>query len=565
MLLSLAIKNIALIDSLEIDFSSGLTILSGETGAGKSIIVDSINFALGARADKGLIRYGQDEATVEAEFDCNINVQVKQYLDEMEIDCADGLIISRVMTESGKNTCRINGIKVTLNSLKDITGMLVDIYGQHDASALLVPKTHLSIIDAYGRGDIATPYGDFKAAYNELKVINTALKQYGELKDVNKKMNSLKDKIAEIEAVKLKDGEEDALAARLKIIENAQELTDGINNTCEYLDGDRGACQSIKLALRELQDIEKLDISVSDDLTRLDSAMLEIEDISNSLSRVLAKLDFDEYEREKITDRLDYIRDVCSRYGGSENSTFERLAKIKLDYEYYSNSEFEVIELTKKRAVATANLYNRAVNLSNIRRAFAAKFAKEVLDELSSLGMGKTKFEVNFAGIPTADSFLNVLNSEGIDSVEFLISPNPGQPLKPLAKIISGGEMSRFMLALKKITAELDGVNVMIFDEIDTGISGNIATVVARALSDISRNKQVLAITHLPQLASYADTHYFISKVQTDTTTATSLTKLSGSGVIKELSRLIGGDDNSEHAIAHAKDMQAAANDYKAR
>lgn len=563
MLKVLTIKNIALIDGLEIEFSSGLTILTGETGAGKSIIIDSLNFVLGARADKSLIRYNTDQAVVEAEFDAAIGDNAKIKFAEYDIEYDDGVIISRSLNQDGRSVCRINGIKVSASVLKEIASLLVDIYGQHDTTQLFNPSGHLSVIDSYGKSEIDVYKDEFIKVYGEYKSIIAKLHKYGSLTNVKKRMEEVSEDIDYIEGAKLKIGEESELAERLKVIESSEDIINGIDELEDNLSGEDGAIKLIYNAMRSIRNYIDADAVIGESLTRLESSYYEIKDIVDVLIRDKIKFDYNEHEANKINDRLNTIRATVKAYGGDESTAINKLIDYKNEYDFLANSEFDVIQLNKQKAELHKILYIAACKLSEIRRKSAFKFEQGVLSELAELNMSRTKFKAEFSSLPSEKEYMSVINNSGIDSMEFLISPNPGQPLKPLSKIISGGEMSRFMLAIKKLTADIDGVNVMIFDEVDSGISGDVALVVAKKLSDLSHNKQVLAITHLPQLASFADRHYYVDKVSDDESTKSSIKLLDNDGMIRELGRLIGGAQNSALSIEHAREIKNSADKYK--
>ena len=564
MLRTLTINNIALISFAEIDFARGLNILTGETGAGKSIIIDSLNFVLGERADKTLIRNGENEAVVEAEFD-EINLITRKILQEYEIEFEDGLILSRKMTEDGKNVCRINGIKVTVSALKNIASSLVDIYGQHENSVLLNSDNHIDILDNFIGEKIAFAKQEYLDAYKNFKQIKSKLNEYSKMTDVDIKIEILNKQLEEINEVNICIGEEEELQKKCEMYENAEDILRTSDNVYTLLNGDmqNNACDNIYTAIKELGKIEEYNNKIAGYISRLDEARIEIADIASSVESIASSVSVDEYEAQRDIARLAQIHNLEGKYGDSEEKIIAYRDKIAEEIEELSNYSFMLEKLTNDYSIALDNLEQKGIDLSDVRKTYAKQFENLVVSELKELGMPNTGFEVDIVTYNDIETIANKAGSNGIDIVEFLISPNLGEPLKPLKKVISGGEMSRFMLAIKKITAQIDGVNVMVFDEIDTGISGKIAQVVANKLYDISNSKQVLAVTHLPQLASMADCHYLIEKTTDNMRTNTNVKLLSNEQSAFEIAKMIDGISASESAVLHAEKLLEIAKEYK--
>lgn len=564
MLRTLTISNIALITSCEIDFQKGLNILTGETGAGKSIIIDSLNFVLGDRADKSLIRHGEEEATVEAEFD-DINDRTQKMLEDYDIDFEDGLIISRKMTVDGKNTCRINGVKVTVSVLKSITNALMDIYGQHENSVLLNSDNHLDILDMFASDEIKQIKQEYVQAYKAFKEVKTSLNKYNSVTDAEIKLEILSKQLEEIDDAGITIGEESELQRLCDMYDNCEEIVNSSNNAYTVLSGDMesNVCDDIFNAIRELKKIEEFNKDIEGYINRLEEARIEISDIASSVEAIASGVDIDEEEAGQNIARLRLIHNIEGKYGDTEEDVLAYRDKISKEIEELSNFSFMLDKLSRDYEINLERLVKKGEELSNARKAVAINFEKMVVAELKELGMQNTTFAVDIASMNDPDIIANKATVDGIDIVEFLISPNAGEPLKPLNKIISGGEMSRFMLAIKKITAQIDGVNVMVFDEIDTGISGKIAQVVANKLYDISISKQVLAVTHLPQLASMADAHFLIEKTTDNITTKTGVKLLDEEQSIHELAKLIDGITASEFALLHAGKLKENAKEYK--
>ncbi len=564
MLRTLTINNIALISFAEIDFAKGLNILTGETGAGKSIIIDSLNFVLGERADKTLIRNGESEALVEAEFD-EINAITQKILGEYEIDFEDGLILSRKMTEDGKNVCRINGMKVTVSALKNIAQSLVDIYGQHENSVLLNSDNHIDILDNFIGESIAIAKQEYIAAYKNFKQIKSKLNEYSKLTDVDIRAEILSKQLEEINEANITIGEEIELQKRCDMYDNAEDIIRASNNAYTLLNGDmeNNAVDNIYTAIKELSSIEEYSAEISEYISRLDETRIELRDIASSVESISSGISVDEYEAQRDIARLSKIHNIEGKYGDTEEKVLAYRDKIAAEVEELSNYSFMIEKLTDDYNLALDNLEQKGIDLSDVRKNYAKQFEKLVTAELKELGMPNTGFEVDIVTYNDIETIANKASNNGIDIVEFLISPNLGEPLKPLKKVISGGEMSRFMLAIKKITAQIDGVNVMVFDEIDTGISGKIAQVVANKLYDISNSKQVLAVTHLPQLASMADAHYLIEKTTDNMRTNTNVKLLDSTQSALEIAKMIDGISASESAVLHAEKLLEIAKEYK--
>jgi len=562
MLINLNIKNIALIESLDVEFRKGLNILSGETGAGKSIIIDSLSFVLGKRADKSLIRYGEQSASVTAVFD-GVGENTDKLLEKYGIESDDALILKRTMSAEGKNTCFVNSQRVTLGCLKDIAETLADIYGQHENITVLNSVTHLEIIDKYGESQLRELKRRQSELFSEYKNTCNLLSKYGSLNDVNKNIDLLEYQINEIEQADLKDGEEDELISLRRRLNNSQTIISTLNESYNILNGDsdENLLSMLNYMISQLAKISSYDDRIDETLERLDACKIELKDLSALLSDIAESNEFDMQEYEQCQQRLDTIRTLKRKYGNSIEDINDYLTKIREEYDFLTDGEDKVKEYEKQKVLLIKQLYENSYALSQERKTIAAKLANNIQSELKDLGMNSCKFQIEFSDFPMYDDF--VPNAGGNDIATFMFSANSGQPLKELSKIISGGELSRFMLALKKIIANLDGISTMVFDEIDTGISGNTAKIVAQKLYDISKDKQVLAITHLPQLASMADNHYLIEKTSYGGNTFTKLAYLNESQRIAELARFIGGRESSEYAIPHAKDMIDYAKSYK--
>lgn len=559
MLSTLSVKNIALIENLELNLQSRLNILSGETGAGKSIIIDSLNFVLGERADRSLIRYGADFATVEAVFEDYQTPAVCQYLSDVGFEPEETLILRRKMTADGKNECRVNGRVVTLSMLKGLTEMLVDIHGQHEHQSLLKAANHIVLLDSLGGAEVSAEREKVQALHAEYSAAKRELAQYGDSEERARRLDILSYQIDEIERVDVKEGEEESLLAQRKRIRNMEKIISALESAKGQLEGygASGVAAVLKSAGSALRPITTYDDGVEAIIDRLDSAKEELQDIADTLEEMLEKLDFDGRSADMIEERLNEVRNTVRKYGGSYEALQNFYESATVEKDKLENADAYVQKLQKQIEKSGSALTKEAKKLTELRIATAKKLESDIGRELSDLGMAGSTFKVSVESRDDADS----IGANGADRVEFLISPNLGEPLKPLAKIISGGEMSRFMLALKNILAGVDGIGTMVFDEIDTGISGKISAVVSEKLCNISRARQVIAVTHMPSLAAMADSHFLISKSAENGKTLTHVTLLEDD--TDEVARLIGGNDYSEYAVPHAKEMKAWAARYK--
>lgn len=563
MLTTLSIKNIALIESLEIEFSKGLNVLSGETGAGKSIIIDSINFVLGKRADKTLIRYGEESATVTAFFDID-NDKIYDILDELEIEKEDELMIKRTMTIDGKNNCSINGQKVTLSMLRQLTSKLVDIYGQNDALFIMNPSMHLEILDNYGLDKIKPLKDKQEALYKDYKETLKKLKEYGNLDDLEKNLELYEYQINEIKETHFKDGEEEELKALRSKMNNSQEFVESLSQAYESLNGSSDVNVNLLLsnAIKALNKVVEFDSSLEDIISRLESAKIDLKDAGETIEDIAKSSEFDPQKANQIENRLNKIRLIKKKYGASEQEINDYLSSIQDKYDFLNNGEEKLADLEIDKKNLFEDLYKNAKELSHIRHNVAFDLSLKIEKELKELGMKDAQFVAKFNEFPLIDE-IDSISANGLDEMEFLFSANKGQPPRELTKIISGGELSRFTLALKNTISDLDGIDTMIFDEIDTGISGHIAQVVAEKLYSISKDKQVLAITHLPQLASIADTNFLIVKNSDNLTTKTKIIKLEKDDLINEIIRLVGGETSEKTARPHAIEMLENAKKLK--
>ena len=566
MIKNLVIDNIALISHLDLEFKQGLTVLSGETGSGKSIIVDSLAFVLGDRADKTLIKHGENAAEVTAVFEVEQDSPVIAKLDEYGYGQDTEILICRKMSVAGKNEIRIQGKPATLAILKEVCAELVDIFGQGQHLALLNEKNQLSVLDAFCNFNGVDV--ELKSELNpKLNAINRELKTFGGSDQERERLiDILKYQIDEITAANLTEEEETELLALHKRMVNVEKISTALGQAQHILNGEQGAIAQISQACSNLRAVGSLEEAAITLEARLQSARLEVEDVSMQLEDILGTMDFSAAEVDKMEQRLENIRQLKRKYGGSVSEVLDFLARSQAKYDSLVNSAERIDELNANKHKVLQQMYALCIKKSAERKSTAQKLAARIMQELNDLGMRGTHFEVYFNEQPTFEEYCASPSADGFDSVEFLMSANVGEPLKPLSKVISGGEMSRFMLAVKNITALAEKIPTMIFDEIDTGISGNMAQMVANKLANVSSSKQdgyqCIVITHLPQIVAMADVNMYIKKFEQDGKTHTSVDVLDDyDRRAEEVSRLMGGV--GEHAIVNAKELLDWSQRYK--
>lgn len=555
MIKTVRIFNVALIKSAEIEFLGGFNVLSGETGAGKTVIINAINFALGAKADKSLIRYGEQYCQTEVVFDVSDNQQAMSILNEFDVECDGEIIIRRKLTQEGRSDIKINGVSVTLSMLKKLTLTLCDIYGQSEHYSLLNEANQLKVLDSF----IGEPLTKLKAQAEplilEIKNAKKILEQNGgDERSRAVRLDVLSYQLNEIEKAELIDGEEDELLEKKKLFQNAQKIGESLSLVNQAVNGDGGACDILSTALSKLSQISDFSPEYAELYDRLYSVKVEADDLASTADNLLESIDFNEAERQAIEERLDLIKSLKRKYGNTYADIMEFYSKCQVEYENLQNFEAFSKECENKITNNLKLLDNVNLELYNLRCDYACKFSLKVEEELSTLGMKGAKFLVN---VTTNDK---VLSADGNSQVEFLFSANKGEPLKTMTKVISGGEMSRFMLALKIVSKDYGGTYV--FDEIDAGISGEIAKTVAKKFVELSKKSQIITISHLPQILSFADGNYLISKSEIDEKIQTSITPLDYNGKVSEIVRLTGGAD-LEIAKLNAISSIEFANEFK--
>ena len=558
MLKNIQIKNVALIEEASIEFEKGLNVLSGETGSGKSVILDSLNFVLGAKADKSMIRNGSDFCMVKAEFDVKNNPFIKSELDALDIDGDDDLIVSRKFSLSGSGSIRINGEPVTLTGLKNVTGHLVDVHGQSEHFYLLKEANQLALIDAYGGEKIAKAKEELSKEISALKnVLSELNKLGGDDGQRALRLDILKYQVNEIKESDIKENEyEDLIALKAKLC-NQEKISEALNETKQALSGEGAATDGVSYARNAISRISNLDKSYADLLTRLENAYAEIEDISETVSGFMDDFDFSEADLDRTEERISLIKNLFKKYGGSYNELIAFESNAEKEIEKLENFDKLAEELLVKKTELSGKVYSLYIKLSSLRKDFAKDFSEKVACEIRELNMKNAVFDVKFNELPDFNKEKDdiKISENGLDEISFMFSANLGEPLKSLSKIISGGEMSRFMLAIKSRTAKYSEISTLVFDEIDAGISGETAKVVGEKFAKLSEDVQLIAVSHLPQIVALGDNNLLIKKIETDGKTVSVIEKINGEKLVAEIVRLIGGTSESPSAIAHAKEL----------
>lgn len=552
MLSNLQIENIAVIKSASIDFENGFNVMTGETGAGKSIVIDSLNAILGERTSRELIRSGADSASVCAEFQ-NVGDNVKNELEKLGIEKDDTLIVSRKLTPDGKNVCRINGMPATVSMLKALGVQLVNIHGQLDNQSLLSPETHCSFIDKLaGSGRELNEFKELYSLYikkeNELKSLNT------DVNEKNRRLDILNYQIEEIQKADIRPGEKDELTEKLGFLRNAEKVLDLLHTAYAALNGDGempGAADVAADAASKLLSAADYSSDFTETANGVNDAAMNLSAYTEELRDKIYSLDYDPNETERAEERLDVIYRLSQKYGDSEEDILAYLENAEKERDALSFSD----ERAEQLRAETEKAYNEALaaakKLSVIRIEAGKKFSADVERELAFLDMPSVKFIVN-------DS-VDELYENGIDNIEFLLSANAGEEPKPLSKIASGGELSRIMLAIKCVLSELDDIGTLIFDEIDSGVSGRAALKIAAKMKELSKTHQVICVTHLAQIAAFADEHKLISKEEKDGRTYTCIASLDYNGRKYELARIMGGLTVTQSILNSAEELLLSA------
>ena len=566
MLQELSIRNFAIIDDLKISFSGGLTVLSGETGAGKSIIINAVNLLLGSRATAKLVRTGCDAAELEALFQIKGQPEIVRMMKENEYDPEEGLLIRRIISRTDRHRIYINGRVATIQLLNMITENLASISGQHAHQGLLKEDQQLAVIDQFGgltdlREAVYRCFHEIVPLVqrlNDLKAKKLRQTEHIQLLEFQKK---------EIEAAGISPGEDSDLEQERTRLKNSEALFQAVHDCIETLYDSQGAVvEQLSMIKKSLEKAALMDPLLVSSAKRIDDIAYNVEDITEELRIYLKKIKMDENRLEVVEDRLDIINKLSRKYGGSLDAVFLRLESIEKELLSMEGLTDDISDAEKRLFSLHNKLVEAATKLSEKRKKVAVVLAKKVENELASLKMPQTQFKISFRTTPadsSNDPYLtiekNVVYETGIDQAVFLIAPNVGEPLKPLSSIVSGGELSRVVLAIKAILAQTESVETIVFDEVDAGIGGGVAEVVGRKLAALARHHQIICITHLPQIAKFGDHHFSISKHVSEGRTKTSINCLSDSERINEIARMLGGEKITKATLDHAREMLGGA------
>ena len=567
MLLQLSIRNLALIDEMTIDFAPGMNVMTGETGAGKSIVVDAVNLVLGERADRDLIANGQSKARVEAVFDIADNQKVRGILADMELESGeDTASISRELTTAGKNICRINGTVVPLQTLRQVSSQLLDIHGQHEHQLLLDSRNHVAYLDEYAGDDVRTLLEQTAKAYASWRGCAQKLSRLRRsVAEREQRIDMLRFQLEELKAARLIEDEEDELERQKVFYRNAGKIMSAFDEACDLLDSGAGrggssAVELLREGVRALTPVAALDSRYEAVYARLDGLCYEVEDAVAELTDLREEMDYDEQEAERVESRLDLLRRLNRKYGATTREMIRYRDKVAAELGELEDSDEAMERLEKEYRQSTKALKEISAGLTRAREEAARRFEKSIEAQLHDLGMKNARLAMHFAPMEAGEKLTDRFSAQGVDRIEMMFCANLGQTMKPLARVASGGELSRIMLALKNLSAQKPGIpRSMVFDEIDTGISGRMAQVVSEKMSQIGDHHQVICVTHLPQIAAMADEQFLVQKSDEDGVTRTSVIRLDRMQRAQEIARMVGGADDMESGLQHARNMLAAA------
>ena len=549
MLLEISIKNFAIIESISLNFEKGMTVLTGETGAGKSIIIDAMNMMLGARATTEVIRHGAPKAEIEGLFSIESNRALEEIFDEQGLELSDEIIIRREILQNGRSISRVNGQMVNLSVLRTIGQQLVDIHGQHDQEELMRPHRHIQMLDEFGD----TSFFELKEAYqisfdNYRRMRKQVLDIQKNQQEHKARIEMLEFQMAEIEAANLKAGEDVTLNQERDRLLNHKHIADTLTNAYSMLDNEEfSSLANVRSAMNDMESLEEFDPEYREISSSLSESYYVLEDITKRLESIIDDLDFDGNRLMQVESRLDLIHTITRKYGGSVDDVLEYFAKITDEYNLLTGNNLSSEDMEIELKKLEKNLVDLAGQVAQARHKIAQDLEAEIKQELQDLYMEKAQFQVRFSQ--------GKFSREGNESVEFYISTNPGEDFKPLVKVASGGELSRLMLAIKSAFSRKEGKTSIVFDEVDTGVSGRVAQAIAQKIHKIGQNGQVLAISHLPQVIAIADYQFFIEKISNEHSTVSTVRLLTVEERIEEVAKMLAGENVTEAALNQAREL----------
>ena len=549
MLLEISIKNFAIIEAISLNFEKGMTVLTGETGAGKSIIIDAMNMMLGARATTDVIRHGAPKAEIEGLFSVENSHALQMIFDEQGIELGDEIIIRREILQNGRSVSRVNGQMVNLSVLRSIGQYLVDIHGQHDQEELMRPQLHIQMLDGFGDADFLELKQAYQTNFDAYRKMRKQLLEIKKNQEEHKaRIEMLEFQMAEIESASLQPGEDLKLNQERDKLLNHKNIADTLTNAYTMLDNEEfSSLANVRSAMNDMESLEEYDVEYREISTSLSESYYVLEDVTKRLEDIIESLDFDGNRLMQIESRLDLIHSITRKYGGNVDDVLMYFAKITEEYNLLTGNNLSSDDMEAELKKLEVSLVDLATKLASARHNLAQQLEIEIQQELKDLYMDKARFQVQF----TKGKFTR----EGNESVEFYISTNPGEDFKPLVKVASGGELSRLMLAIKSAFSRKEGKTSIVFDEVDTGVSGRVAQAIAQKIHKIGQHGQVLAISHLPQVIAIADYQFFIEKISNDHSTVSTVRLLTVEERVEEVAKMLAGENVTEAALSQAREL----------
>ena len=549
MLLEISIKNFAIIEAISLNFEKGMTVLTGETGAGKSIIIDAMNMMLGARATTDVIRHGAPKAEIEGLFSVENSHALQMIFDEQGIELGDEIIIRREILQNGRSVSRVNGQMVNLSVLRSIGQYLVDIHGQHDQEELMRPQLHIQMLDGFGDADFLELKQAYQTNFDAYRKMRKQLLEIKKNQEEHKaRIEMLEFQMAEIESASLQPGEDLKLNQERDKLLNHKNIADTLTNAYTMLDNEEfSSLANVRSAMNDMESLEDYDAEYREISSSLSESYYVLEDVTKRLEDIIEDLDFDGNRLMQIESRLDLIHSITRKYGGNVDDVLMYFAKITEEYNLLTGNHLSSDDMEAELKKLEVSLVDLATKLASARHNLAQQLEIEIQQELKDLYMDKARFQVQF----TKGKFTR----EGNESVEFYISTNPGEDFKPLVKVASGGELSRLMLAIKSAFSRKEGKTSIVFDEVDTGVSGRVAQAIAQKIHKIGQNGQVLAISHLPQVIAIADYQFFIEKISNDHSTVSTVRLLTVEERVEEVAKMLAGENVTEAALSQAREL----------